>query len=72
VRAIGGLRYIKSLVIPDPMRWLEMLVTPASLGFRLVGSVFAGHVPVGTILVIAPLVVLPFLLLWLFMGLSRT
>jgi F-type H+-transporting ATPase subunit a len=71
IRAIGPLRYTKSLVIPNPMRWLEMLVRPVSLGFRLFGSVFAGHVLVGTMLAIAPLLVLPFLILELFMGLIQ-
>jgi len=71
LRAIGGMRYVKSLVIPNPMRWLEMLVRPVSLGFRLFGSVFAGHVLVGTMLAIAPLAVLPFLVLELFMGLIQ-
>jgi F-type H+-transporting ATPase subunit a len=60
VRALGPLRYFRSLVVPNPMRWLEMLVRPLSLAFRLFGSVFAGHVLVGTMLSIAPLVISPF------------
>ena len=71
MRGLGPLRYVKSLVVPNPMRWLEMLVRPLSLGFRLFGSVFAGHVLVSTMLTIAPLVVLPFLVLELFMGLIQ-
>jgi F-type H+-transporting ATPase subunit a len=71
VYSLGMRRYLKSLVIPNPMRWLEMLVRPLSLAFRLFGSVFAGHVLVGTMLTIAPLVLLPFLALELFMGLIQ-
>src|SRR5207248_3928690 len=66
VRGLGPLRYLKSLVVSNPMRWLDMLVRPLSLGFRLFGSVFAGHVLVSTMLAIAPLVVFPFLVLELF------
>jgi F-type H+-transporting ATPase subunit a len=57
--------------MPNPLRWLEMLVRPLSLAFRLFGSIFAGHVLVGTMLTIAPLVVFPFLALELFMGLIQ-
>jgi F-type H+-transporting ATPase subunit a len=68
VRALGLLGYLKGLIIPNPLAWLEMLVRPLSLAFRLFGSVFAGHVLVSTILAIAPLVLFPFLVLELFMG----
>ena len=68
VRTLGVPRYLKSLVIPNPIRWLETLVRPLSLAFRLFGSVFAGHVLVGTILAIAPLFLFPFLVLELLMG----
>jgi F-type H+-transporting ATPase subunit a len=71
VGTLGVRRYLTSLVIPNPLRWLEMLVRPLSLAFRLFGSIFAGHVLVGTMLTIAPLVVLPFLALELFMGLIQ-
>jgi F-type H+-transporting ATPase subunit a len=71
VRALGPLRYLKGLVVPNPMRWLETLVRPLSLAFRLFGSVFAGHVLVSTILAVAPLVLFPFLVLELFMGLIQ-
>jgi F-type H+-transporting ATPase subunit a len=71
VRGLGPRRYVTSLVVPNPMRWLEMLVRPLSLAFRLFGSVFAGHVLVSTMLATAPLVVLPFLVLELFMGLIQ-
>jgi F-type H+-transporting ATPase subunit a len=54
VRQLGFPRYLKALVIPNPLRWLETLVRPLSLAFRLFGSVFAGHVLVGTILAIGP------------------
>jgi F-type H+-transporting ATPase subunit a len=68
VRTLGVPRYLKSLVIPNPIRWLETLVRPLSLAFRLFGSIFAGHVLVGTILAIAPLFLFPFLVLELLMG----
>jgi F-type H+-transporting ATPase subunit a len=68
VRALGIPRYVKQLVIPNPLRWLETLVRPLSLAFRLFGSVFAGHVLVSTMLAIAPLVLFPFLVLELLMG----
>jgi F-type H+-transporting ATPase subunit a len=68
IRAVGLPRYLKGLVIPNPLRWLETLTRPLSLAFRLFGSVFAGHVLVSTILAIAPLVLFPFLILELFMG----
>ena len=71
VGTLGVRRYLTSLVMPNPLRWLEMLVRPLSLAFRLFGSIFAGHVLVGTMLTIAPLVVLPFLVLELFMGLIQ-
>lgn len=71
VRAHGALRYLKGLVVPNPMRWLETLVRPLSLAFRLFGSVFAGHVLVSTILAVAPLALFPFLVLELFMGLIQ-
>jgi F-type H+-transporting ATPase subunit a len=71
VRSLGVVQYLKGLVVPNPMRWLEMFVRPLSLAFRLFGSVFAGHVLVGTILAIAPVVLFPFLVLELFMGLIQ-
>jgi F-type H+-transporting ATPase subunit a len=71
VSTFGLRRYLTSLVMPNPLRWLEMLVRPLSLAFRLFGSIFAGHVLVGTMLTIAPLVVFPFLALELFMALIQ-
>ena len=68
IRALGLPRYLKGLVIPNPLRWLETVTRPLSLAFRLFGSVFAGHVLVSTILAIAPLVLFPFLILELFVG----
>jgi F-type H+-transporting ATPase subunit a len=68
VRTLGLPRYLKGLVIPNPLRWLETLVRPLSLAFRLFGSAFAGHVLVSTMLAIAPVVLLPFLILELLMG----
>jgi F-type H+-transporting ATPase subunit a len=71
MRSLGLKDYVKALVVPNPLRWLEILVRPLSLAFRLFGSVFAGHVLVGTILAIAPAVLFPFLVLELFMGLIQ-
>jgi F-type H+-transporting ATPase subunit a len=71
IRSLGLKGYLKALVVPNPLRWLEVLVRPLSLAFRLFGSVFAGHVLVGTILAIAPAVLFPFLVLELFMGLIQ-
>ncbi len=71
IRSLGLVQYLKGLVVPNPLRWLEMLVRPLSLAFRLFGSVFAGHVLVSTILAIAPVVLFPFLVLELFMGLIK-
>jgi F-type H+-transporting ATPase subunit a len=71
MRSLGLKHYMKALVVPNPLRWLEILVRPLSLAFRLFGSVFAGHVLVGTILAIAPAVLFPFLVLELFMGLIQ-
>jgi F-type H+-transporting ATPase subunit a len=68
IRTLGIPRYLKGLVIPNPLRWLETLVRPLSLAFRLFGSAFAGHVLVSTMLAIAPVVLLPFLVLELLMG----
>jgi F-type H+-transporting ATPase subunit a len=71
MRSLGLKHYVKGLIVPNPLRWLEILVRPLSLAFRLFGSVFAGHVLVGTILAIAPVVLVPFLVLELFMGLIQ-
>src|SRR5690349_21275569 len=71
IRSLGLKGYVKALVVPNPLRWLEVLVRPLSLAFRLFGSVFAGHVLVGTILAVAPAVLFPFLVLELSMGLIQ-
>jgi F-type H+-transporting ATPase subunit a len=71
VRSLGLVQYLKGLVVPNPLRWLEMFVRPLSLAFRLFGSVFAGHVLVSTMLAIAPVVLFPFLVLEVFMGLIQ-
>jgi F-type H+-transporting ATPase subunit a len=68
IRTLGLLRYLKGLVIPNPLRWLETLVRPLSLAFRLFGSIFAGHVLVSTMLTVAPLFLFPFLVLEILMG----
>ena len=71
IRSLGLVQYMKGLVVPNPLRWLEMFVRPLSLAFRLFGSVFAGHVLVSTMLAIAPVVLFPFLALEVFMGLIQ-
>jgi F-type H+-transporting ATPase subunit a len=68
VSALGLRGYLRSLVMPNPLRWLELLVRPLSLAFRLFGSILAGDVLVETMLAIAPLVLFPFLALELFVG----
>ena len=37
IRSLGLVQYVKGLVVPNPLRWLEMLVRPLSLAFRLFG-----------------------------------
>jgi F0F1-type ATP synthase membrane subunit a len=59
IRTLGVPRYLKGPVIPNPLRWLETLVRPLSLAFRLFGSVFAGHVLMSAMLAIAPVVLCP-------------
>jgi F-type H+-transporting ATPase subunit a len=68
IRTLGVPRHLKGLVIPNPLRWLLTPVRPVSLALRLFGSAFAGHVLVSTMLAIAPVVLLPFLVLELLMG----
>jgi F-type H+-transporting ATPase subunit a len=66
---IGG--YLKGLLIPNPMRWLEIFTRPLSLAFRLFGNIFAGEVLLATILVVAPYVMFLFIALELFVGIIQ-
>jgi F-type H+-transporting ATPase subunit a len=66
---LGG--YLKGLLIPNPMRWLEIFTRPLSLSFRLFGNVFAGEVLLATILVVAPFVMFVFIALELFVGIIQ-
>jgi F-type H+-transporting ATPase subunit a len=67
---IGG--YFKGLLIPNPMRWLEIFTRPLSLAFRLFGNIFAGEVLLATMLVVAPYVMFLFIGLELFVGLIQS
>jgi F-type H+-transporting ATPase subunit a len=71
LRSLGGLGYIKGLVIPNPMRWLEIFTRPLSLSFRLFGNIFAGEVLLATMLTVAPFVLFAFIALELFVGLIQ-
>jgi F-type H+-transporting ATPase subunit a len=66
---LGG--YLKGLVIPNPMRWMEIFTRPLSLSFRLFGNIFAGEVLLATMLVVAPYVMFIFIGLELFVGLIQ-
>jgi F-type H+-transporting ATPase subunit a len=68
LRALGLGGYLKGLLIPNPMRWLEIFTRPLSLSFRLFGNIFAGEVLLATILVVAPYVMFVFIGLELFVG----
>jgi F-type H+-transporting ATPase subunit a len=68
---LGPLGYLKGLLIPNPMRWLEIFTRPLSLSFRLFGNIFAGEVLLATILTVAPFVMFVFLALELFVGLIQ-
>jgi F-type H+-transporting ATPase subunit a len=70
-RALGPFGYIKGLLLPNPMRWLEIFTRPLSLAFRLFGNIFAGEVLVATIISVAPPVLFVFLALELFVGLIQ-
>ncbi|MBV9356571.1 MAG: F0F1 ATP synthase subunit A, partial [Chloroflexi bacterium] len=71
LRALGPLRYLRGLLIPNPMRWLEILTRPLSLAFRLFGNIFAGEVLIATMLAVAPFALFIFLGLELFVGLIQ-
>jgi F-type H+-transporting ATPase subunit a len=70
-RSLGLLGYVKGLVIPNPMRWLEIFTRPLSLSFRLFGNIFAGEVLLATMLSVAPYVMFVFIALELFVGLIQ-
>jgi F-type H+-transporting ATPase subunit a len=69
--SLGILGYLKGLVIPNPMRWLEIFTRPLSLSFRLFGNIFAGEVLLATMLSVAPYVMFVFIGLELFVGLIQ-
>ena len=71
LRSLGLLGYIKGLLIPNPMRWLEIFTRPLSLSFRLFGNIFAGEVLLATMLTVAPFVMFVFIGLELFVGLIQ-
>src|SRR5437660_11171665 len=56
LKTLGLFGYIKGLLIPNPMRWLEIFTRPLSLSFRLFGNIFAGEVLLSTMLTVAPFV----------------
>jgi F-type H+-transporting ATPase subunit a len=70
-RSLGVFGYIKGLLIPNPMRWLEIFTRPLSLAFRLFGNIFAGEVLLATMLTVAPYVMFVFIGLELFVGLIQ-
>jgi F-type H+-transporting ATPase subunit a len=71
LKSLGLLGYIKGLLIPNPMRWLEIFTRPLSLSFRLFGNIFAGEVLLATMLTVAPFVLFVFIGLELFVGLIQ-
>jgi F-type H+-transporting ATPase subunit a len=71
LKTLGLWGYIKGLLIPNPMRWLEIFTRPLSLSFRLFGNIFAGEVLLATMLTVAPFVMFVFIGLELFVGLIQ-
>src|SRR5437879_1033450 len=71
LKTLGLFGYIKGLLIPNPMRWLEIFTRPLSLSFRLFGNIFAGEVLLATMLTVAPYVMFIFIGLELFVGLIQ-
>jgi F-type H+-transporting ATPase subunit a len=71
LKSLGLLGYLKGLLIPNPMRWLEIFTRPLSLSFRLFGNIFAGEVLLATMLTVAPYVMFVFIGLELFVGLIQ-
>jgi F-type H+-transporting ATPase subunit a len=70
-RSLGPLGYLKGLLLPNPLRWLEIVTRPLSLSFRLFGNIFAGEVLVATMIGVAPFALFVFLGLELFVGLIQ-
>jgi F-type H+-transporting ATPase subunit a len=68
LKSLGLLGYLKGLLIPNPLRWLEIFTRPLSLAFRLFGNIFAGEVLLATMLTVAPYVMFIFIGLELFVG----
>jgi F-type H+-transporting ATPase subunit a len=68
LRTLGLWGYLKGLLIPNPMRWLEIFTRPLSLSFRLFGNIFAGEVLLATMLTVAPYVLFIFIGIELFVG----
>jgi F-type H+-transporting ATPase subunit a len=71
LKSLGLFGYLKGLLIPNPMRWLEIFTRPLSLSFRLFGNIFAGEVLLATMLTVAPYVMFVFIGLELFVGLIQ-
>jgi F-type H+-transporting ATPase subunit a len=71
LRSLGLPGYIKGLVLPNPLRWIEIFTRPLSLSFRLFGNIFAGEVLLATMLTVAPFVLFVFIGLELFVGLIQ-
>jgi F-type H+-transporting ATPase subunit a len=71
LRSLGVGGYLKGLLVPNPMRWIEIFTRPLSLSFRLFGNIFAGEVLLITMLGVAPFVMFVFLALELFVGLIQ-
>ncbi|MBV9547011.1 MAG: F0F1 ATP synthase subunit A [Chloroflexi bacterium] len=72
LRSLGLFGYIKGLVLPNPLRWMEIFTRPLSLAFRLFGNIFAGEVLLATMLTVAPFVMFIFIGLELFVGLIQS
>jgi F-type H+-transporting ATPase subunit a len=71
LKSLGLLGYLKGLLIPNPMRWLEIFTRPLSLAFRLFGNIFAGEVLLATMLTVAPFVLFVFIAIELFVGIIQ-
>src|ERR1043166_1547442 len=72
LKSLGLLGYLKGLLIPNPMRWLEIFTRPLSLSFRLFGNIFAGEVLLATMLTVPPYVMFISTGLELFVGLIQS
>src|SRR5713226_1208763 len=71
LKTLGLWGYVKGLLIPNPMRWLEIFTRPLSLSFRLFGNIFAGEVLLATMLTVAPFVLFIFIGIELFVGIIQ-